>query len=388
MTVYWATRLRGFLRHISTHMEGVEFLNGENTYEVSGMVHKLKSKLIRLRLFDLLGVFQVLKVSGKECDYYGSFNRFLCTDKPYFIYLENPTALYHYALGRVRYGLGKQRFRKCLSDPRLRYIICMSDACRETFETVNVPLPKSVRIRTIYPLVPQNVRVNEDRIRKKSYDEVLECLYCVQGKSFYTKGGREVLEAVSSMQDEGCKIHLTVITNLSALDQDSLSLIKAHDGISLHDFTFTYDQMERIYAKTAVLLQPSSADSFGLTVLEAMKGGCAILGSKLYAFPELVEQNGNGILIEPKYWTFTPDNMPNHAAWGYKRKVRLSAKKSKQYSDDIEQALRMLYEDRDKVYAFAGKSLEIANVKFGAEGICNQWKAVLKDLEGNNVDEA
>lgn len=31
---------------------------------------------------------------------YGSFNRFLKTDKPYFIYLENPLALYHYSIKR------------------------------------------------------------------------------------------------------------------------------------------------------------------------------------------------------------------------------------------------------------------------------------------------
>lgn len=387
MVIYWATRLRGFLKHISEHSQDVTFLDNGQYYEVSSLQTKVKSKLIRSRIFDPVGLFQRIRVSGKDCDCYGSFNRFLDADKPYFIYLENPTALYHYALGRLRYAAGKKRFEKCLADPNLRYIVCMSEACRSTFEALNMPLPENTRMKTIYPFVPRNPYINEDLIRQKSYDEVLECLYCVQGKSFYTKGGRDVLEVVTRLQDAGCRIHLTVITNLTALSEETLKLIEGREDISLHDFTFPYEQLEQIYAKTALLLQPSSADSFGLAVLEAMKGGCAILGSKLYAFPEMVEHDGNGILIDPMYWTFTPDNMPNPIAWGYQNKVRLSSARSQKYVDDIEQAIRTLYEDRDRLYAFSKRSLEIANTKFGEDTICDQWKDVWNALGGNDGDE-
>lgn len=381
MVIFWATKLRGFLRHISEVDSDVQFVGRDNYYEISGFKKNLKSKLIRSRLLDLPGVFQVLKAQGKDCDGYGSFNRFLDADKPYFIYLENPTALYHYALGRVRRGAGRKKFEKCLNDPNLRAIVCMSEACRSTFERINMPVPAHVDLRTIYPLVPKNNRINEECIHQKSYAEVLECLYCVQGKSFYTKGGRDVLEVVTRLQDSGCRIHLTVITNISALQEDTLRLIEGRDGITLHDFTLTYEQMEEVYANTAVLLQPSSADSFGLTVLEAMKGGCAVLGSKLYAFPEMVYENENGILIDPMYWTFTPDNMPNPIAWGYHKKVRLCKKRSQTYVNDIERALRAMYENRDMVFAFGKRSLEIADTKFGVDTICDQWKEVWNELE-------
>lgn len=385
MKVYWATKLRGFLRHISEHMQHVTFIDNGRYYEVKNWTGKLKSKLIRNRLLDPIGLFQIVKVSGKDCDCYGSFNRFLSSDKPYFIYLENPTALYHYALGRIRYGIGKKQFQKCLHDPNLKYIVCMSDACRTTFEKVNMPLPENVRMKTIYPFVPRNVHVDENMIRKKCYDDVLECLYCVQGKSFYTKGGRDVLEVVTRLQGAGFKIHLTVITNLSALHEETLALIQSREDITLHDFTFPYDELEQIYAKTAVLLQPSSADSLSLTVLEAMKGGCAILGSKLYGCPEMVEHNGNGILIEPMYRAFTPDNLPNPIAWGHHKKVRLSKKRCDRYINDIEQAVRSLYEDRDQLYSFAKRSLELANTKFGEDTICDQWQGVW-DALGRSED--
>lgn len=381
MVVYWATKLRGFLKHTSENIQGVEFVDNGCYYEVSNWKKQIKSKLIRSRIFDPIGLFQIINASGKDCDYYGSFNRFLNADKPYFIYLENPTALYHYALGRVRHGAGKKRFQNCLNDPKLKYIVCMSEACRTTFDKVNMPLPESVKMKTIYPLVPQNAHANEETIRQKSYKDILECLYCVQGKSFYTKGGSDILNVVARMQNAGYKIHLTVITNLSALNEDTLKLIQTHEGITLHDFTYSYEEIAQIYADTALLLQPSSADSFGLTVLEAMKGGCAILGSKLYATSEMVEHGGNGILIDPKYWTFMPDNMPNPRAWGYKNKARLMKQDVPKYVDDIEQSIRMLYEDRDLLYAYATRSLEIANTKFSEETICAQWQDVWASLE-------
>lgn len=376
MKVYWATKLRGFLRHLSQGLEDIEFIADNQYYEVSTRSKQIKSKLIRSRLFDYVGLFQVIGMSGKECDCYGSFNRFLKSDKPYFIYLENPTALYHYALGRVNHTAGKKRFQKCLNDPNLKYIVCMSEACRSTFEKVNMPLPASMEMKTIYPFVPSNPCISEELIQKKSQAELLECLFCVQGKSFYTKGGRDVLEAVAQLQDAGCNIHLTVITNLDMLKPETLEFIHSRKNMTLHDFRFTYEQMEKIYARTAVLLQPSSADSCPLTVLEAVKGGCAVLGSRLYALPEMVEHNGNGILIDPMYWTFTPDNMPNPIAWGYEKKVKLAEKRCQRYVDDIRLALHTMYEDRNLLQRFCKRSIEIADTKFGERVICGQWEDV------------
>lgn len=383
MVVFWATRLRGFLKHVSACLEDVEFLNSENTYEVSSISHKLKSKLIRSHVFDLLGLFQVLSISGKDCDYYGSFNRFLRADKPYFIYLENPTALYHYALGRVRFGLGKRRFENCLRDPNLKYIVCMSDACKDTFEKVNMPLPETVPIRTIYPLVPQNVHVNEDVIRRKSYDEVLECLYCVQGKRFLTKGGLDVLEAVSRLRSDGMNIHLTVITKLSDLNKRTRKAVERCDGVSLHDFSFSYSELETIYANTSVLLQPSSDDSCPLTVLEAMKGGCAVIGSQLYAIPEMVENQGCGSLLEPKFRIFTKENIPNPENWKHWKKRWQARKKNEAFVQSIQEAICQMYVDRDRLCRFSLRALEIANTKFGAESICRQWEDVWNMLKGS-----
>lgn len=203
MHVCWATKLRGFLKHISEFADDVQFIQTVQYYEISSKFSTLKSNLIRSRFFDILGLYQTVSISGKKCDAYASYNRFLNADRPYFIYLENPTALYHYALGRIKTPMGKKRFKKSIEDPNLKYIVCMSEACRSTFEKVNMLLPANLKMKTIYPLVPQNKYITEEVIRKKSYSDVLECLYCAQGKRFVTKGGEDVIEAVIRLQDKG-----------------------------------------------------------------------------------------------------------------------------------------------------------------------------------------
>lgn len=382
MVVFWATKLRGFLRHMSQHMEDVSFVDKGQYYEVARLRTKLASKLIRSHLLDPIGIFQILKVSGKDCDYYGAYNRFLQTDKPYFIYLENPTALYHYTLGRIRFPAGKKRFAKCLNDPNLKFIVCMSEACRDTFARVNMPVPEQVKMATIYPFVPRNSLAGPEQIREKSENETLECLFCVQGRRFLTKGGLDVLEACRNLRSKGCKIHLRVITKLSELDKKTLAKLTSCEGVTVHDFTFRYEELEEIYAKTNVLIHPSSDDSFGLTLLEAMKGGCTVVTTDLYAFPEMVEDGGNGMLLEPKYRIFTKERLPNPKCWKRWRKLFYARKKDPAFVSRIEKAVEALYLDREKLCACSLRSLELANTKFGEETICRQWQDVWQTLTG------
>ena len=387
MVVYWATKLRGFLRHMSQHMEDVSFVDKGQYYEVAGLRSKLASKLIRSHLLDPAGLFQILKVSGKDCDCYGSFNRFLQTDKPYFIYLENPTALYHYTLGRIRFPAGRKRFAKCLNDPNLKCIICMADACRDTFSRVNMPVPEHVKMVTIYPFVPRNPYASPEQIREISKNETLECLFCAQGRRFLTKGGLDVLEAFRNLRAKGCNIHLRVITKLAELDKKTLAKLTSCEGVTVHDFTFRYEELEEIYAKTNVLIHPSSDDSVGLTILEAMKGGCTIVGSDLYGFTEMVEDGGNGMLLEPKFRIFTKEHLPNPKCWKRWKKLLYARRKDPAFVKRIEKAVESVYRDREKLCAYSLRSLELADTKFGEDAICKQWKDVWNTLEGYGADE-
>ena len=376
MRIFWATRLRGFFRHMSQKTSDVEFVETNGYYETNSLLAKIKSRIIRSRLLNPLGIFQVISTYGENCDCYGSFNRFLNVDKPYFIYLENPTALYHYTLGRIKYKCGSRRFSECLQDPNLRYIVCMSEACKNTFEKTNMLIPPHVKINTIYPFVPSNPNVTDVLIEEKSNNEFLECLYCVQGVRFVSKGGLEVLSAYERLRNKGYKLKLTVITKISDLDKKTKNRLYSCSGVEIHDFVFSYREMEKIYARTNVLLQPSSDDSFGLTVLESMKAGCAIVASKLYAFPEMVCENHNGYLIEPKHWFFDQNNIPNPKVWNHRKKTIYSKFEDERLVEDLFDRVSKLCMDRESLKLFSRNSFVLANTKFGEDEICRQWDDV------------
>ena len=81
---------------------------------------------------------------------------------------------------------------------------------------------------------------------------------------------------------------------------------------------------------------------------------------------------------------FTPDHMPNPAAWTHAEKVRLSKQENPKYFEDLEKTLKVLCENRNLLCSFAEKSLEIANTKFAERRISDQWLEVWRYLEGDN----
>ena len=106
--IYFATKVRGFFRHLFKHpnIQASFSVNSAKSYETASRFHMIKSRIARSWLCDWLGVIQRINVKGREEDICGSYNRFLLSDKPYFIYVENPTALYHYTLSRKKSILG------------------------------------------------------------------------------------------------------------------------------------------------------------------------------------------------------------------------------------------------------------------------------------------
>ncbi len=371
MTIIWATKLRGFLRHTVDAFE--EMQSSEGYYEVTPNYQKIKSKISKLKVLDYLGYFKRSEIVDPENgNIFASFNRFLKVDKPYFIYLENPTALYHYSLDRIKYPLGKKRFQLCINDPNLKGIIFMSKICGETFETVNCKIPESIKTTTIYPLVPNNKYIDEQKIIEKTKNAKLELLYIAQGSRFISKGGLEILEAIKECKNA----HLTIITKIDSVDKSIIKRIQGIENVTLLDFNLKYDELEKTYANTNIVLHPSSDDSCPLTVLEATKGGCAIIASRLYAIPEMVEDGGNGVLIDPKYWFFDKNGAPNPKVWNHRKKTIYSKKVSDRIIRELVDNITYLDQNRDVLEKYSINSYlrSIDNNLFGEEGIKRQWR--------------
>lgn len=385
MNIYWATELRGFFKHLSSSSKLKHKFVAGVFYETKSRLRFFLGRVAKSRLFDVLGYIQIIKVSDKKCDIYGSYNRFLKTKAPYFIYLENPTALYHYRLRRIKSIFAQKIIKKALNDINLKAMIFMSQACAQTFDVVCSPLPTKCIRRVIYPYVPMNKLINENIIKNKVVDSNLKLLYISQGLRFLSKGGLEILEAYNRLRSSGLNVSLCVITSLSALDKNLIEKMKNTDGLELFDFNFSYPELEKIYASSHVLLQPTSDDSSPLTILEAMKSGLPIITTRLYAIPEMVEDGYNGFLIEPHYWFFDENNIPNPEVWNHLKTTIYSGRKSARIEQFLYDKITMLYEDRNLLCSMSFNSYYKSNsMPFSENYIASQWNEVLDLIKDTN----
>lgn len=385
--VFFATRARGFFKHLFAN-ENIEyeFINKNGFYELNGRKRKMIYNIAKSKLFDQLGVIQVIKVKNKDGDINGSFNRFLDSDKPYFIYVENPTALYHYSLERKKSIIGKRIISKKLGGKeQLKAIICMSQACYNTFDEVCGEWQGKEELKqVIYPLVPKNVHVNESKIKEKAQNSEINLLFIAQGGRFVSKGGLEVIKAYENLREEGRNVNLTLVTSIKEIDVEILKIITSNKQIKLLDFNLSYNELEKLYANSTLLLHPTSDDSFGLTILEGMKAGLPIISTHLYAISEMVLDGVNGYLTEPKWWFFDENNLPNPEVWNNRGETIQSTVTDDRIVSFLKEKISYLDENRDLLCKMALNSLKIANSKpFDEETIIESWNRLLKDIDKN-----
>lgn len=383
MRIFFATRVRGFFRHLfaDKHIDAEFLFHDTNTYEVNSKTHEWLSRCVRSEIGNLLGIIQSIKCTKTGCEIHGSYNRFLDSDKPYFIYVENPTALYHYCLGRNKSFLGAKRIHKKLFAPNLRALVFMSKACEKTFEVVCGKVSSDCTKAQIYPLIPKNQYVSIQQIKSKRQRATVKLLYIAQGSRFLSKGALEIIESYKMLKLEA-DCSLTMVTNISQIDSKIASDIYRTDGIQLLDFSFSYSDMERLYADHDILLQPTSDDSFGLTILEALHAGLAIVASRLYAIPEIVEEGENGCLIDPAYWFFDKNNIPNPAVWNNRKETIYSGKCVEFVKADLYNCLKRLLANRDLIEQMSLNSYNRAQKEpFCQNYIINQWNDLLASMK-------
>lgn len=382
--VFFATRARGFLNHVFKCNE-IEFnfiIDNKNIYELNNQKRKILSWIARSPVFDWLGIIQRINAKNKLGIINGSFNRFLKSDKPYFIYLENPTALYHYKLNRKKSLLGKSNINRYLNDTNLKAIICMSKACCDTFEQVCGHFEGQKKV--IYPYVPSNGYVNELQISQRAESSDINLLFISQGIRFLSKGGLEVIDAFKLLCLERNNINLTIVTSIKDVDEKLINEIREIPKVRLLDFQLSYEEMEDLYSKSTILLQPTSDESFGLTILEGMKAGLPVIATRLYAIPEMVKDGENGYLTNPHWWFFDKNNIPNSKVWNHREQTLYSGKKNDELIQFLYQKISFLDDHRDILNRMSLKSYEIANSSpFSKESIIQSWNSTLKSIENS-----
>ncbi len=147
--------------------------------------------------------------------------------------------------------------------------------------------------------------VDLERFRKKPFvKEALKVTFIgrIEHSSKW-KGISQLLEAMAMVLKEIPNARLELVGSGDALDlyrkqakdlgiDKSVSILGQKHGSELVD----------IYEKTSVVVLPSISDSeaFSVTLVEAMASGRPIIGTNIGGTPQVIENEKNGLLIEPK----------------------------------------------------------------------------------------
>ena len=381
--VYVATsNTRGFLKTLFDYsFENISFkYEYNNVYEVPNKLRCFLAKAIKWPIFDYIGLFKVVRVSSND-DLLFSYNRFLKCSQPYVIYLENPSALVNYAWERPRHFLTKIKLNKCFNDHNLKAIICMSKACYNHFPDLYGDKYNS-KIKQLYPLVLDDMSYTNEELEGNCNAEYIECLYI--SSVFNLKGGCDLIEVFKELSKRNVKIHLTCITKISTIREDQMKVIEGLDNIDLIEFNLSKEDLCEYYRTSSILLNPTRADSFSLVTLEALKFGCAILATDIYAIKEMVMDGVNGYLTQPMYQVWDKNGTMNKY---YRRHYETTVNSGKVDITLVEwMILKLTYlaDHREVLLNFCKQSLEMSrNESFSEKSIVKKWKGIIDDcVEG------
>ncbi len=377
---------RGFLRNLfDNELEDFFFeYDDGSVYEISGNMRNFLASAVKFPIFDFFGIFQVVEVLENDCDLYFSYNRFLRADKPYIIFLENPSALVNYCWERPKHLITRYRLKKLFTDEKLKGIVCMSKACYRHMNDL-YSLPDSLPIYQVYPFICDDLCFDEIDVKCKATAPVLECLFV--SSDFNLKGGGDILEVCKLFKQANEKIHISCVTKKSTVSEHQIEEINNLDNIDIIEFNLSKKELDNYYKKASVLLNPTRLDSYSLVTLEAMKYGCALIATDIYAIKEMVHDGINGFLGEPMYKVWDEDGKLNKKIRRNKRKTVYSGRIDWKLVSWMGEKLTLLAENRELLYELCMESLHMArNENFSQKSISGKWNEIFNSALEDGYD--
>lgn len=370
--------VRGFLKNLFDYsFDDIEFVYEDNTvYEIPSKIRVFLSEMIKWRIFDYLGVFQQIKVDSSDCDALFSYNRFLKTKKPYYIFLENPSALVNYCWNRPKHLIAKKRLNKMLNDANLKGVICMSKTCYSFFSNL-YDEPDGLNRIHIYPLIEDDLSYTERDNHIIANGSVLQCLFI--SSNFELKGGRDIIEVFKKLSEKEYNVHLNIITRESSIRIEDRQIIDSMDNIDLIEFNLSKSELNEYYKKSAVLLNPTRMDSFSLVTLEAIKYGCAIIATDVYAIKEMDKDGYNGYLTKSMYKIWNEDGSRNRIDERHPERTVLSGEVDQKLVEWMFSKICNLYENRNELEVMCNNSLILSRkTDFSEKKIVESWERLIR----------
>ena len=116
------------------------------------------------------------------------------------------------------------------------------------------------------------------------------------------KGYHTLLEAAHLLQQQGYRLEYHLFGDISdtSYHQHLQQIIRNHQLESVVFFEGFSTEARALMPCLDLIVMPSIGETFGLTVVEAMRSGVAVIGSDSGGIPEIIRHNVNGLLFAPE----------------------------------------------------------------------------------------
>jgi glycosyltransferase involved in cell wall biosynthesis len=137
---------------------------------------------------------------------------------------------------------------------------------------------------------------------KNRKNDKKEISFVFSAFNFKEKGGYELLEAFQKIKEKRIKLYI-----FSYVPKETKEKIK-DERIIIQD-PIPRKKLLEILPEMDVFILPTFYESFGLVLLEALSSGCGLIATNVYAIPEIIEPNKNGILLNHPF--LVPEKINN-----------------------------------------------------------------------------
>jgi glycosyltransferase involved in cell wall biosynthesis len=180
------------------------------------------------------------------------------------------------------------------------YVICPSHWMKDLAEK-SILKEGAIEIRVIHNGIDLEIFSPQDREKKRTELELPKNskIFLTAGKSLKTnrwKGFSDFIALAKILSDE---FENLVFVGLGASHTKEVEKIGKKEGnfIFYLPFEQNHTRVRDYYSASDFYVQPSSAESFSLTVLESQACGSIACGKKVGGIPEIIKDMENGILF-------------------------------------------------------------------------------------------
>lgn len=264
-----------------------------DSLEIYKKEYETKKRVI-VKLLTILRLPRMVFIT-KNCDLIHSCRGVLILNrKPWVIDIEHAGSFGDYL------KINKNVLIKLLSSKYCKKILphCMA-AAKSLDSAYNVSGFKE-KVEVLYPAI--STHFVKKLKRRKNEKTVL--LFVGKGKSFYRKGGKELLQAFDILSK---RYDVKLIMKTEPPEEIKRKYGTRRD-IEFFSKTISRDELFiKIYGTSDIFVLPTYVDSFGYVLLEAMAAGLPLVSTDIFAIPEIIEDGKNGFLIHTPISDFKPN---------------------------------------------------------------------------------